>query len=218
MSSFAERCRVHDARREAAVARLSTLLSGAGVDQVRFAWCDLHGITRGKTLTVPATLAALRDGLGMVSSLMLKDTSDRTAFRIFEPEGAAGLPGFAFASNLLLLADPESFVQLPWTSHTGWLRAQPWFQDGSPVELDSRRVLERALARLADRGWGLRCGLEVEFHIYRIEDCAAQMDPELASWPGLPPRVSMVHPGYNLLAENWADLADEPLQIGRAHV
>ncbi len=93
----------------------------------------------------------------------------------------------------------------------GWMQAQPWFDDATPVAIDTRRVLQSALQRLAARGMGLRCGLEVEFHIYRIDD--ARLDPMLAAWPGEPPAVSMIHPGYNLLAEGWADLADEPLRI-----
>jgi glutamine synthetase len=144
---------------------------------------------------------------------MLKDTSDRTAFKVFEPGGTASLPGFGFANNLLLLADPASFTPLPWTQATGWVRAQPWFQDGTPVELDTRRVLERALERLAKKGLAVRCGLEVEFHIYRIRDTAAQLDPERADWPGAPPAVDLIHPGYNLLAEHWYDMAEEPLRI-----
>jgi glutamine synthetase len=38
------------------------------------------------------------------------------------------------------------------------------------VPLDTRRVLQLALARLAQQGFGMVCGLEVEFHIYRIKD------------------------------------------------
>ena len=59
------------------------------------------------------------------------------------------------------------------------------------------------------------CGLEVEFHIYRIKDMhdGPDLDPEQAAWPGLPPAVSMIHPGYNLLAESWIDMAEEPLRI-----
>jgi glutamine synthetase len=91
------------------------------------------------------------------------------------------------------------------------MQAQPWFDDATPVQLDTRRVLQSALAELARSGFGLRCGLEVEFHVYRIDD--ARLDPQHAAWPGEPPAVSMIHPGYNLLAENWADLADEPLAI-----
>jgi glutamine synthetase len=213
MTSFAERCGLHSAAREAACEQLVRQIEASGLELVRFVWCDLHGITRGKTLVAGAAARALREGVGMVSTLMLKDTSDRTAFRVFERDGTATLPGFGQANNLLLLADPASFRQLPWAPHTGWLQCQPWFQDGTPVELDTRRVLQRALKRLDSAGYGLRCGLEIEFHIYRITDTAAQMDPTQAAWPGLPPEVALVHPGYNLLTEAWFDLADEPLCI-----
>jgi len=213
VTSFAGRCGIHDAAREEAVARVARLVESQGLELVRFAWCDLHGALRGKTLVGSAAARALREGVGLVSTLLLKDTSDRTAFRVFEPGGTASLPGFGFANNLTLLGDPASFRQLPWTPATGWIQCQPWFTDGQPVELDTRRVLQRALARLEQAGFGLRCGLEVEFHIYRIEDAQPQLDPQHAAWPAPVPRVSLVHPGYNLLAEGWYDLAEEPLRI-----
>jgi glutamine synthetase len=213
MSSFAQRCGVHDAQREQALQETSRLIDTSGLELVRFVWCDLHGVTRGKTLVASAAARAMQEGVGMVSTLMLKDSSDRTAFKVFEPGGAAELPGFEFASNLLLLADPASFKQLPWTAGTGWVRGQPWFQNGQPVELDTRRVLQRALGRLAEAGLAMKCGLEIEFHIYRIEDTHAQLDPEQAAWPGPPPAVSMIHPGYSLLTESWYDMAEEPLRV-----
>lgn len=213
MSSFAERCGVHDAAREEALRQTSQLIAASGLELVRFAWCDVHGVTRGKTLVAAAAERAMREGIGMVSTLMLKDTSDRTAFKVFEPGGTSSLPGFGFANNLLLLADPASFKPLPWAQQTGWVRAQPWFQDGTPVELDTRRVLERALERLSQAGFAMKCGLEIEFHIYRIRDTGPQLDPMQAAWPGPPPQVDLVHPGYNLLAEGWFDQAEEPMRI-----
>ena len=213
MTHFAERCGIHSAAREAACVRLVKRIEASGVELVRMAWCDTHGMLRGKTLTATAAMHALLDGVGMVGTLMLKDTADRTAWKVFEPGGADDLPGFAGAANLMLLPDPESFTELPWAPRTGWLRCQPWFADGSPVPLDTRRVLQHALARLADAGYGLKTGLEVEFHIYRITDTRPQLDPELAAWPGLPPAVEMIHPGYNLQAEAMADMSDEPLRI-----
>ena len=213
MTSFAERCGIHDPARELALQQTLRVIEASGLELVRVAWCDLHGVLRGKTLTASASGRAMREGIGMVSTVMLKDMSDHTAFKVFEPGGTAGLDGFEFASNLLLLPDPSGFVQLPWTEGTGWLRSQPWFQDGRPVELDTRRVLQRALEKLSNAGFTMRCGLEVEFHIYRIRDTQAQLDPEQAAWPGSPPAVSMVHPGYNLLTEAWFDMAEEPLRI-----
>ena len=217
-ATFAERCGIQNAEREARVKQLGQLISASGVERVRFAWCDQHGALRGKTLVASAAEHAMNEGVGMVGTLLLKDTSDRTAYKVFEPGSLDALPGFACAANLMLLADPQSYRQLPWTAHTGWLLCQPWFQDTKPVEIDTRHVLQRALAKLAEQGFGMRCGLEVEFHIYKMEAAdnnaiSAQLDPEQAAWPGQPPRVSMIHPGYNLLSEAWADMADEPLRI-----
>ena len=214
-ATFSEKCGIHTPEREAALAHTARRIEASGLELARFGWCDLHGVTRSKTLVASAAAHAMREGVSLVSTLLLKDTSDRTAFKVFEPGGASELPGFEFASNLLLLADPASFKQLPWVEKTGWLQCQPWFQDGTPVMLDTRRVLQQALARLAQHGLGMTCGLEIEFHIYRIKDPlhGPDLDPERATWPGLPPEVSLIHPGCMLLSEAWSDLAEEPLRI-----
>ncbi|MCU0762822.1 MAG: glutamine synthetase family protein [Hydrogenophaga sp.] len=211
--SFADRCGAHTPAREQACQRTARLIEATGVQQVRMGWCDAHGMLRGKTLTASAATKALRDGVGMVGTLMLKDTADRTAWKVFEPGGTADLPAFAGAANLMLLPDPDSFTPLPWQPGTAWLRCQPWFMDGTPVHLDTRRVLQEALQRLAQHGLGLRTGLEVEFHIYRITSERPQRNPELAAWPGLPPDVEMIHPGYNLQSEAMMDMAHEPMDI-----
>ena len=216
LSPLAQRSGLHDARREQACAQLLQRLQDAGVEQVRIGWCDLHGTLRGKTLMPAALPSALADGVGLVSTLLLKDTSDRTVLKVFEPGVEAELPGVAGlfgAGNLLLLPDPESLVMLPWAPGTAWLRAQPWWADGTPVPVDPRHVLQQALARLAAAGYGLRCGLEVEFHIYRIT--SDRQHPDAAAWPGDPPEVDLLHPGYNLLSEAWADRAHDALAIVR---
>ncbi|MFP8833686.1 glutamine synthetase family protein [Hydrogenophaga sp. XSHU_21] len=211
--SFADRCGIHTPEREAACRRLARLIEERGLQRVRLGWCDAHGLLRGKTLMPAAAIRALRDGVGMVGTLMLKDTADKTAWKVFEPGGTDDMPGFGGASNLLLLPDPQSFVELPWSPGTGWLRCQPWQPNGQPVAIDSRRVLQSALGELAREGLGLKTGLEVEFHIYRIVDTSPQLDPGRAAWPGEPPVVQMVHPGYQLQGEAMTDMADEALRI-----
>jgi glutamine synthetase len=198
-----------------ALADLRQRIENSSLELIRFAWCDPHGVLRGKTLTRAAALKALQQGVGMVSTLMLKDTSDRTAFKVFEPGLDQTLPGFGFANNLLLRPIPESFRVLPWAASTGWLQCQPEFTDGRAVPYDTRSQLQGALARLARQGLGMVCGLEIEFHIYRLRDAqhGDHRDPDLAAWPGLAPEVSLIHPGYNLLSESWYDMAEEPLRI-----
>ncbi len=195
------------------------LVSESGINQVRIAWCDLHGELRAKSIMPRALEAALHDGIGMVGTQALKDTSDRTAFKVFEEGGLAHLPmlaAFQQASNFTVKPILESFKTLPWAPHTAWLQAQMLGSDGKPLAVDTRGILQRALHALQEKGYGLRCGLEIEFHIYKIENARPQLDPELAAWPGLPPAVSMIHPGYRLLSERNLDRADEPLQIVRS--
>lgn len=212
---FAARCGVHDAAREQAVQQTVQRIRDNGIDLVRFVWCDAHGALRGKALTAAAATKAMLDGVGMVGTLMLKDTSDRTVYKVFDPDSMTQLPRFAGAPNLMLLPDPHTFRTLPWAPGTAWVFCQPWYQDGTPVELDSRFQLQRALGRLADRGLGMVCGLEVEFHIYRIKGGwqGPDLDAEQAAWPGLPPEVSLIHPGYNMLSDGCMDLSEEPLRI-----
>ena len=217
MTTFAQLAGIDSAERDARIAQVGKLIAASGVELVRFSWCDQHGSLRGKTLVASAAEKAMHEGVGMVGTLLLKDTSDHTAYPVFEPGGLDRLPGFACAANLMLLADPLSYRQLPWAPKTGWVQCQPWFQDATPVQIDTRRVLQQALTKLAGQGFGMVCGLEVEFHIYRLDasdrHANPPLDPEQAAWPGPPPQVTMIHPGYNLLAEAWADMADEPLRI-----
>ena len=215
--SFVRRHDLLDAARRQGIADACTrAVQGGPVQKLRVGWPDLHGTWRGKTVFGPPDLLerVLMDGIGMVSTLLLKDTADHTAFRVFEPGGLDGLPGFGAANNLVLLPDGSSFQRLPWAPDTGWLRAEPWWDDGRPVEADPRRVLQRALAELAAAGYRLQCGLELEFHIFRITDDGLSTDA--ADWPPEPPALRHLHPGYKLLAEDHADLADEALDIVRS--
>ncbi len=194
------------------------------IETIRVAWCDLHGQIRSKSM--PAAL--IQQGLqspseltmGMVGTLMLKDTSDHTAFKVFEPSQFnqwSEAAKFANASNLVLKIPKEGarLHPLPWSPREAWLFAEPFFSDSSPVELDPRRVLQAAIARLKTAGYAMRCGLEIEFHIYKIDDESEALDPETTTWPGLPPRVSMLHPGYQLLSDAYTDRCHAPLEIVR---
>ena len=206
------------AARAAAAEGVALRMEAEDIDRVRIGWCDLHGMLRGKTLMAGAVPAAFANGVGMVSTLLLKDTSDRTAYRVFDQAGSDAPAGFGFANNLLLVPDPASFRVLPWAERTGWLRAEARFEDGTAVPFDTRHILQQAVARLADAGYEMVCGLEVELHIYKLarphDD--PSLDPMRAAWPGEPPALTMIHPGYALLSEAWSDLAEEPLRIVQA--
>ena len=213
--SFAEQCGQNTPHRQAEVQRVLALAQASGLEWIRLVWCDVHGSLRGKTWVTSELATAFAEGMGMVSTLLLKDTSDRTVYKVFEADVKNELPGFEGASNVMLLPDPATFKILPWAEKTGWLLCQPWFPNGQAVPYDSRRILQSALEKLAAKGWGMKCGLEVEFHIYKLTHAehGDDADPAQASWPGPAPQVSMIHPGYNLLNELWFDRAEHALRI-----
>ncbi len=215
--TLAQRSGLHTAARAGACETVLAQARRQGLEQVRVAWADIHGTMRGKTLVCDSEATALQvaldNGVGMVGTVMLKDTSDRTAVKVFEPGAAPVFAPFKGAGNVLLLPDPASFTVLPWAPGSGWLRADPLWANGSAVQADPRGVLLRALALLQGAGYGLRCGLEVEFHIYRITD--ARLATDDAAWPAEPPTLQLIHPGYQLLSEAYGDAAYEALAIVR---
>ncbi len=211
---FALRHGLWDDARERAAAEIGRRVATGEIDRVRFAFADQHGLVRGKTLLGSVAVDALAAGVGFVGTNLLKDTSDRTAWPVFTPRGGLDAPGFEGAADVILVADPLTFHDLPWSSGTGWVQCHAHFADGRPVPFDTRRVLAERVARLADAGYGLCAGLEVEFHVYRIRD------PRLATvdsaWPPPPPDVELIHGGYRLLAEQRFDQVEPVLEHLRA--
>jgi glutamine synthetase len=176
---------------------------------VRFSFADQHGVLHGKTLAVSEVQSALRSGVGFPSSLLLKDTSQRTVFPAFTPGGGVGIAEFQGAGDVLMAADTSTFRVLPWAPDTGWLLCDLKLQDGRPVPYDTRGLLKAALEKLKPHE--MTCGLEVEFHVFKITD--ANLKPSDAGQPGNPPEVALLTTGYQLLSENRYDQLDPVFQI-----
>jgi glutamine synthetase len=200
------------------VTDLQHAIAKHNLELIRFSFCDQHGLLRGKTLVAKHALAAMQSGLPMVGTLLLKDTSSRTAFPTFDAGAFAklvevnpSLASFANATDVLMIPDESTFKVLPWAANTGWAQCQAHSVTGEISPFDSRGVLQRALALLAEQGFAMKCGLEVEFHIYKIE--SPSLAPENSAWPAEPPTVSMIHPGNNVLCEQWSDMSDVPLRV-----
>jgi glutamine synthetase len=158
----------------------------------------------------------LQAGVGMVGTLLLKDSADRTALPVFDAAAMAHQPALAAlagAANVLLRPDPGSLLRLPWAPDTAWLRAQAHTADGAISSLDTRHALQRALDALHATGYALTVGVELEFHVHRIVDDALGADQ--AGWPAAVPQLRHSHPGHTLLGEACSDLASEVLAIVR---
>ena len=211
--SFVERHGLWSAEQTLAAAEVEARIAAEGVEIVRFSFADQHGILRGKTLVAGEVAGALREGVAVTSTLLAKDTSHRTTFPVFTAGGGFGMAEMQGAADVLMVADPASFRILPWAPHTGGLLCDLYFASGAPVPFSTRQIQARVLERLGEQGFDFVAGLEVEFHLTRIED--PRLRPEDAGQPGTPSRVSLLTQGYQYLTELRYDQLDPILEILR---
>jgi len=196
--------------------RVEREISDRKLEVIRFSFADQHGILRGKTLMAGEAAKAMQAGVSMTSTLLAKDTSHRTVFPVFTAGGGFGMPEMQGGSDFLMVADPTSFKVLPWAPNTGWLLCDIYFADGKPVPFSTRQLYRDTLSRLTTAGFDFVAGLEVEFHLYRIEN--PRLAPGDATWPAAPPDVSLISQGFNLLTEVRYDLVDPIIDIIRRDV
>jgi glutamine synthetase len=215
--SFAERNGLWDADKARAAAELEARVVAENIDVIRLSFADQHGLLRGKTVTAPEFATSLRNGCSFTTTLLAKDTAHRTVFPVFTARGGGfDMPEMEGAGDVLMLPDLGTFRVLPWAPNTGWLLCDIFFGDGRPVPFSTRHVYRSAVERLAAQGYDLMAGLEVEFHIFKIEK--ERLAPEDAGQPGTPPDVSLLSTGYNYLTELRYDQLDPVLELLRRHI
>ena len=185
-----------------------------GLKAVRFSFADQHGVLRGKTLAVAEARAAMQRGVTVTSTLLLKDTSHKTVFPAFTPGGGVGMAEMQGAADVLMMPDESTFRVLPWAADTGWVLCDLSFQDGRPVPYDTRAVLKSALKKLLPLE--LVCGLEIEFHVFRIVN--ENLKPADAGQPGNPPEVALLTTGYQYLTEQRYDQIDPVVELLRKNL
>src|SRR4051794_24116768 len=183
------------------------------LEVIRLAFPDQHGILRGKTIVAAEAIASLESGCTITTTMLAKDTSHRTVFPVFTSGGGFGMREMEGAADVLMVPDPTSFRVLPWAPATGWLLCDIYFADGRAVPFATRNLYRSVLDKLEKRGYDFVAGLEVECHIFKLED--ARLSPEDAGQPGQPPSVSLLSQGYQYLTEQRYDQMEPVLEIVR---
>jgi glutamine synthetase len=204
-----------DEQREAA-ARLRRIVEEKNLETIRLSFPDQHGILRGKTLVATEALASLESGCTITTGLLAKDTSHKSVFPVFSAGGGFGMKEMEGAADALMVADPLTFRVLPWSPTTGWMLCDIYFADGRPIPFSTRHLYRSVLNKLHARGYEFVAGLEVEFHIFKLEN--ERMAVEDAGQPGRPPEVSLLSHGYQYLTEQRYDLMERALDILRRDV
>jgi glutamine synthetase len=214
--SFVARHGLWSDEQKDAADRLRRIAEERNLETIRFSFPDQHGILRGKTLVATEALGSLESGCSITTTLLAKDTAHRTVFPVFTAGGGFGMKEMEGAADVLMVPDPSTFRVLPWAPGAGWVLCDIHFADGRPVPFSTRHLYRSVLNKLGERGYDFVAGLEVEFHIFGLDD--PRLAPEDAGQPGQPPSVSLLSHGYQYLTEQRYDLMAPALEIIRRDI
>lgn len=214
--SFVEQHGLWSPEQHDTAAELVERIKSEQLDVIRFAFPDQHGILRGKTLVADEAIRAFKRGCTITTTLFAKDTSHRTVFPVFSSGGGFGTRQMQGGADAVMVPDPSTFRILPWATRTGWLLCDVYFPDGNPVPYSTRHLYRTALSELRVEGYDYVAGLEVEFHVFRLED--PHLGLNQSGQPGDPPAVTLLSQGYQYLTEQRYDQIEPVFELIRRHV
>ena len=137
-------------------------------------------------------------------------------FPVFTAGGGFGMKEMEGGADVLMVADPTTFRVLPWAPTTAGCCATSISPTAGRCRSRRATSIASVLEKLAKRGYDFVAGLEVEFHLFKLED--AKMAPEDAGQPGTPPSVSLLSQGYQYLTEQRYDQMEPALEIIRRDI
>lgn len=124
-------------------------LKSKGVEFCFATYVDIHGNPKAKTVPVDH---------------LAKMAAGSELFTVGAMEGM-GLVG-PHEDECAAVPDLDSCIQLPWDKRFAWFASDLYYH-GKPYANDSRTILKRQLARLAQRDWRMNIGIEPEFYVLR---------------------------------------------------
>jgi len=172
------------------------------IHSVRVVFADQHGLLRGKTVAATTIETAFEHGVGVPGSLLHKDTGNTYAINLWKQSGDAMLDSLVGARNIIMRPDAATFQRLPWSEGTAIVLSDLETDDGQPIPHSTRGICARAVERLATQQLTFVAGLELEFHLYAVDDDG---------------QLQHSHPGWDLLGEGALDRIEpalEPIRQG----
>ena len=128
-------------------------LRSTGVHSLLAQFTDLNGVAKGKLVPLEHLDAVLTEGVGFAGPSIV----------------GTGLPRVGPRSEYYARGYASTVIALPWMPGVARVVCDG-FVNGQPFDACPRQVLKRASARLAERGWHLRTGVEPEFFLLQQRD------------------------------------------------
>ena len=131
------------------------------------------------------------------------DSANNIFLPVFSEDGGFGNDEMGGAGDMIMVPDPATFRLLPWAEKTGWVLSDLYLKSGAVMPFSPRAILATQLKKLHAKGFELLIGLEVEFHVFKIDD--PQLTMEASTQPAEPPSVSPLAHAYQYQCEQNLD-------------
>ena len=125
-------------------------LTAAGVHTLLVQITDMHGVAKGKLVPLTHLDDVMTTGAAFSGAAI----------------AGSGLPRTGPRAEFMARAAASTARPLPWLPGVAVIVADGYVAD-EPFEACPRQVLKRAVARLADRRWTLKIGIEPEFFLLK---------------------------------------------------
>jgi len=127
------------------MADLEKLAKSKGIKYFLISFTDLFGGQRSKLVPAAAINGMAKTGAGFAGFATWLDMTPAD-------------------SDMFVIPDESSLIQLPWRKEVGWFAGNPWMA-GKEVEHAPRNVLRRQIAAAKKLGYEMKTGVECEFHL-----------------------------------------------------
>jgi glutamine synthetase len=132
------------------------------VDTVLLALVDMQGRLQGKRLTASFFLDSVVEHNAEGCNYLLAVDVDMNTVDGYEM--SSWDKGYG---DFVMRPDMSTLRMVPWLPATALVMADLLWEDGSPVVASPRQILRRQLDRVAERGWMVNVGTELEFIVFR---------------------------------------------------
>jgi glutamine synthetase type III len=129
-------------------------------------------------------------------------------------KAGAGFAGFAVwfdmtpaHPDILVMAEPESAIQLPWKPEVAWVTGD-LIMGGKPVTQNPRQILKQVIKRAAADGYELKTGVECEYFLTQPDGKTISDGADIQSKPCYDQQALMRR--YDVIAE----ICDSMIALG----
>jgi glutamine synthetase len=161
----------------------------AGVDLIRFIYCDFSGVQRGKITSVDDLANRMSHGINLTRAQM--------AFTLLDT--VVNIQGMEPVGELRMIPDPETFSVLPWLPSHASMTCDLVEPSGQRYQACTRTWLKEVVDRAAQRGLRIQAAFEPEFYLGR-------KNPQTGKWEPADTAGIYAENGFNLQGRFLTDM------------